>query len=179
MNQWLIMLTFLVLMSVLITPASAQPIILDENQLKEYWLNDSDLIVKGTVVGNTSQQWTTEDGKPPENRYNNPKLYYDFIIEVDEVYKGELSNDAENKVYVRYLVATSDQVELETGQKVILYLKNNENTDTSEFGPKSYVALGRKIITDEEIEKDAGDIKSRSIFEQIFSFFSNFGKFFT
>jgi len=61
MNKWSIMITFLVLMSVLITSASAQVIALDENQLKEYWLNESDLIVKGTVIGNTSPQWNTKE----------------------------------------------------------------------------------------------------------------------
>jgi len=145
------------------------------------------------VIGNTSPQWNTKDGnQSTENDYTSvsiirPMIYYDFIIEVDEIYKGELSNDTENKVYVRHLGGTiddmnvwvEDQIELETGQKVILYLRNNENTDTSEFGPKSYVAIGRQIITDEETEKDDDGSKSLPIFKKILSFFSNFGNFFT
>ena len=188
MNKWSIILTFLMLVSVLIPPASAQVVAFDEKQLEEY----SDLIIKGTVIGNTSPQWNTKDGKPSTyHNYNTipitrPMIYYDFIIEVDEVYKGEVSNDAENKVYIRHLggkiddmsIWVEDQIELKAEQNIILYLVNNENSETSESGPKSYFAIGRKLITDEETEKDDSDIKSLSIFKKILSFFSNFRNFF-
>ena len=172
MNKWSIMLSFLVLVSVLITPASACFAYLDENELEEL----SDLIVKGTVIGNTSVQWTTVDGEPP-NRYNNPYIYYYYIIEVDEVCKGKLSNDAENKLYVLHEggevgdigTGVSTQTELKTGQKALFYLQNDGNTD---FGPKRYrdfypptiISDGDypRIITDEETEKDVGVIKSET-----------------
>jgi len=172
MNKWSIMLSFLVLMSVLITPASACFPVIEGNQLEEL----SDFIVKGTVIGNTSVQWTTEDGEPP-NRYNNPYIYYYYIIEVDEVCKGNLSNDAENQIYVIHVggevgdvgMGISTQTELETGQKALFYLRNDGNTD---FGPKMYrdiyppkiISDGDypRIITDEETEKDVGGIKSET-----------------
>ena len=172
MNKWSIMLSFLVLIFVLITPASACFAYLDENQLEEL----SELIVKGTVIGNTSVQWTTEDGKPP-NHYNNPYIYYYYIIEVDEVCKGKLSNDAENKIYVLHVggevgdvgIGVSTQTELKTGQKALFYLQNDGNTD---FGSKSYrdfyppniISDGDypRIVTDEETEKDGGVIKSET-----------------
>jgi hypothetical protein len=189
MNKWSIMLVCLMLISILITPASALVVSLDEKQLNEY----SDLIVKGTVIGNTSPQWNTKDGSPSTHHdYTSvpiirPMIYYDFIIEVDEVQKGEMSNDAENKVYIRHLGGTiddmniwvEDQIELEEGQNVILYLMNNENSYTSEFGPKSYFAIGHRFITDEETEKDGEGSKSLPIFKKILSFFSDFGNFFT
>ena len=49
MNKWSIILTLL-LVSALIAPTSALVVSLDKNQLEEY----SDLIIKGTVIGNTS-----------------------------------------------------------------------------------------------------------------------------
>ena len=132
------MLSFLVLMAVLITPASACFAYLDENQLEDL----SDLIVEGTVIGNTSPQWNTDDGKLP-NVYNNPYIYYYYIVEVNKVSKGKLSNDAENKIYILHEggevgdigTGVSTQTELKTGQKVLFYLQNDGNTD---FGPKRY-----------------------------------------
>ena len=186
-------------MSVLITPASALLVPLDENQIKE----GSDLIIKGTVVGNTSPYWNN----------GHDMIYYYFIIEVDEVYKGELSSDAENKVYVLHEggdvddvgIWVEDQIELKTGQEVILCLTDGGNTN---FGPKKYFAYPQimsdgnysKIITDEETEKDVGStetdvgstetdvgstetdvdgIQSLPIFKKILLFFSDFGNFFT
>jgi len=160
-------------MFVLITPASAIRIPLNESQLEEI----SDLIIKGTVIGNTSPQWSTEDGKySAELR---PIYFYDYIVEVDEIYKGKLSSDAENKVYVRYFIGVDSQVELETKQTFIFNLANNENTGTSEFGPKSYLLVGSKLVIDEKSAEDIGGIQSLPIVKKIFAFFSNFGGFFT
>ena len=173
MNKWSIILALFLLMFVLITPASAIRVPLNESQLEEI----SDLIIKGTVIGNTSPQWSTEDGKySAELR---PIYFYNYIIEVDEVYKGEMSNDAENKVYVRYFVDLEPQVELKTEQKYILYLANNENNDTYKFGPKGYFLVDCRLVVDEEPAKEVGGIQSLPIVKKIFAFFSNFGGFFT
>ena len=153
MNKWSIILTLLLLVSALIAPTSALVVSLDKNQFEEY----SDLIIKGTVIGNTSSQWSTEDGNYSTDRYNNPnqRLFYDYIVEVDDVYKGELSDNAESKVYVRYFVGLSTQIELETEQKYILYLVSNENNETYEFGPKGYRLLSRTLITEEPAKDDS------------------------
>ena len=181
MNKWSIMLSFLVLMSVLITPASACFAYVDEKQLTEL----SDLMVVGTVIGSTSTQWTTSDGEPP-NQYNNPYIYYYYIIEVDEVHKGKLSNDAETEIYVLHVggfvgdigMSISTQTELKTGQKALFYLQNDGNTDFGSKGyrdiyPPKFMSDGdySKIITDEETEKNVDGIKSLSLSQKILTFF--------
>jgi hypothetical protein len=187
MNKWSIMLSFFVLVSVLITPASACFPALEDNQLEDL----SDLMVVGTVIGSTSTQWTTSDGEPP-TQYNNPYIYYYYIIEVDEVRKGKLSNNAENEIYILHVggfvgdigMGVSTQTELKTGQKALFYLQNDGNTD---FGSESYrdvyppkiISDGNYpgIITNEETEKDVGGIKSLPIFKTILSLF-DFQQFF-
>jgi hypothetical protein len=206
MNKWSIILTFLGLMSVLITPASACFPALDGNQLEDL----SDLMVTGEVIGNTSVQWTTNDGKLP-SEYNSPYIYYYYIIEVNEVHKGKLPSDAENKIYVLHEggivgdigMGVSTQTELKTGQKALFYLWNDGTTD---FGSERYRDVYPPkiisnddypgIITDEKTEKDVGGIKSETevnglksetevgsikslpLFKIILSIFSNIQQFF-
>jgi Matrixin. len=75
-------------------------------------ITESDLIVKGRVKEISASQWDTPDGKAPSSEnmleYN---LFHDVIVEVDEVYKGELTGRTQ-EITVRHPGGTLDNVRL-------------------------------------------------------------------
>ncbi|MDV0445432.1 hypothetical protein MmiAt1_10100 [Methanimicrococcus sp. At1] len=166
----------------------ATPIPYTENEKLEL----SDLIVKGIVVGYTDPKWNTEDGEtPPDNELHGFDVFYDVVVEVKEVYKGELPDDS-NKIYIRQIVMTividgtaedsfraAEEPHLKEGDKFIFCLMKNENSTTSDFGPQSYWVLKpleewpeEKAEEETKEQNKAGDdVKEKSgIFQSLFSF---------
>ena len=107
-------------------------------------ITESDLIVKGRVKEISVARWTTSDGKAPVSEsMMDYSLFHDVIVEVDEIYKGELTGRTQ-EITVRQPGGVLDNTrqtasipEYYKGEEVILYLtqetlsSNSRNTAMS------------------------------------------------
>ncbi|MDR0767923.1 MAG: matrixin family metalloprotease [Methanosarcinales archaeon] len=88
-----------------------------------------DLIMRGHVKEITASQWNTSDGKmPAEKNILEYHLFHDVIIEIEEIYKGELTGNTKD-ITVRQMGGSLDNVrqtasvsEYYVGEEIILYL---------------------------------------------------------
>lgn len=104
----------------------------DDEELIDF----SDLIVKGNVKEISSARWNTTDGKAPsKDQMIEYSLFHDVIVEIDEVYKGELTGKTK-EITVRQIGGTFNNVRQTTsvpqfyeGEEVILYLINDNADD--------------------------------------------------
>jgi Matrixin. len=107
-------------------------------------ITESDLIVKGRVKEISAARWTTSDGKAPKSEsMMDYSLFHDVIVEVDEIYKGELTGRTQ-EITVRQpggalgnARQTASVPDYCIGEEVILYLTqetlsaDSRNTDMS------------------------------------------------
>lgn len=105
---------------------------LDDEQMIDF----SDLVIRGHVKEITTPWWNTTDGKmPSEESILEYSLFHDVIIEVEEVYKGELTGNVK-EIRVRQVGGSLDNVRQTTsipeyymGEEVILYLVKEDMKD--------------------------------------------------
>ncbi|MGA9187204.1 MAG: hypothetical protein WB014_01230 [Methanosarcina sp.] len=125
--------------------------------------NYSDTIVIGTVKEILPPRWNTVDGKQPnkpltEIDHLNDTIYTDIVISVDEYLKNPLSS---NEVIVRSIGGTTGNISMtsdaepsfKTGEKVLLYLSNDDNPSTKDIGPEHFIVTdyykGKFTLTDD------------------------------
>ncbi|WP_229397121.1 hypothetical protein [Methanosarcina sp. DH1] len=122
----------------------------------------SDMIVIGTVKEILPSKWNTIDGKQPDKPiselYFENIIYTDIIISVDEYLKNPLSS---RDVVVRVTGGTVGNVKMttdadpsfKTGEKVLIYLNKDNNSNTKDFGPEHFIVTnfyrGKYTLTDD------------------------------
>ena len=122
----------------------------------------SDMIVIGTVKEILPSKWNTIDGKQPDKPisklYFENIIYTDIIISVDEYLKNPLSS---RDVVVRVTGGTVGNVKMttdadpsfKTGEKVLIYLNKDDNSNTKDFGPEHFIVTnfyrGKYTLTDD------------------------------
>ncbi|WNY28528.1 hypothetical protein MmiEs2_07190 [Methanimicrococcus stummii] len=109
---------------------------------------NSDLVIKGKVVEILPAWWTIEPEKQAESD-EIPRIYHDVAIEVEEIYKGNLK-DKNNLIYVRTLggvvgdtIMITNLPEYYKGEEIMLYLVEDENSETKNVGPEHYFVLNK------------------------------------
>lgn len=135
----------------------------------------SDLIVKGHVKEITPAWWNTVDGKKPtEDKMLEYNLYHNIVIEVDEVYKGKLTDNTK-EVTICQIGGTFNGVRQTSsipnpyiGEEVIFYLveeslNNNKNPTYIQVNEKGQIfvidddlgvnALGQKVNLEKDVIK--------------------------
>jgi hypothetical protein len=117
----------------------------------EYLSENSDVILIGTVKEILPGKWNTVDGKRPHDSIDDfewyDMIYTDVVITADEYLKNPLPED---EVIVRVFtgtvgndVSTADyEASFQTGEKVFLYLIEDEWEYTKDLGPDHYFTLG-------------------------------------
>ncbi|WNY24737.1 matrixin family metalloprotease [Methanolapillus millepedarum] len=126
----------------------------------------SDLIIRGTVKSIMPAEWSTNNKLAPKDT-SDYVIYHDVMIDVEEIYKGNLSKDVDS-IYVRKIGGIADNVEMITdsvdyyeGEEVILYLSEDTNSLTKDIGPKHYFEIDKKgqlfIIDNETIVNAYGE----------------------
>lgn len=116
---------------------------------EEELIEKADLIVKGEVKKNLPAVWNTENGILKSNDdINDYSMYHDVVIEIEEVYKGEIDT---KEIYVRKVGGVIDNTHIITnskeyneGEKVILYLAKDTSSLTAKNGPEHYFELSEK-----------------------------------
>ncbi|MDV0446993.1 hypothetical protein MsAg5_08610 [Methanosarcinaceae archaeon Ag5] len=83
-------------------------------------MDDADLIVRGTVVQVQPDRWDTPDGTSPVIRTPNffsvrGEIYHLIVVDVEEVYKGELKGAVDGKIYIRQMGGADDGVSMDVG----------------------------------------------------------------
>lgn len=137
-------------------PISAAIVTYTHEDLNKY----SDTIITGTVKEKLPSKWNTIDGKQPkavtELSYHD-LIYTDTVISVDNYLKNPLSS---KEVIVRSIGGTignltmtfDDEPSLEPGEKVLLFLSKDTNTDLMNFGPEHFIVTGffqgKFVLTD-------------------------------
>ena len=112
-------------------------------------IDRSDLIIEGRVKEILPTQWTTRRGRTLSlsniNDIDTTTLSHYIVVEVDEIYKGELKTDA---ILIRKMGGTFDNIKLTTSvpdycedEKVILYLVEEGIDD---FGSVFYTQTNEK-----------------------------------
>jgi hypothetical protein len=117
----------------------------------EYLSENSDVILIGTVKEILPGKWNTVDGKRPHDSIDDfewyDMIYTDVVITADEYLKNPLPED---EVIVRVFtgtvgndVSTADyEASFQKGEKVFLYLIEDEWEYTKNLGPDHYFTLG-------------------------------------
>ncbi|WP_230375495.1 hypothetical protein [Methanolobus vulcani] len=117
----------------------------------EYLSENSDVILIGTVKEILPGKWNTVDGKRPHDSIDDfewyDMIYTDIVITADEYLKNPLPED---EVIVRVFtgtvgndVSTADyEASFQKGEKVFLYLIEDEWEYTRNLGPDHYFTLG-------------------------------------
>lgn len=117
----------------------------------EYMSREADIILTGTVKEILPSRWNSVDCKRPHESIDDfewhDEIYTDVIISVDEYLKNELQ---EEEVTVRVLTgtvgndtSTADyEASFQKGEKVFLYLIEDEWEYTKDLGPEHYFVLG-------------------------------------
>ena len=117
----------------------------------EYLTENSDVILIGTVKEILPGKWNTVDGKRPHESVDEfewyDMIYTDVVITTDEYLKNPLPED---EVVVRVFtgtvgndVSTDDYAaSFQIGEKVFLYLIEDEWEYTKDLGPDHYFTLG-------------------------------------
>jgi len=139
-------------------PISAAIVTYTHDDLNKY----SDTIITGTVKEKLPSKWNTIDGKQPNKAVTelsyHDLIYTDTVISVDKYLKNPLSS---KEVIVRSiggtlgnLVMTSDdEPSLEPGEKILLFLSKDTNTDLMNFGPEHFIVTGffqgKFVLTDD------------------------------
>ena len=144
-----------------------------EAMTEEEMENRADLIVYGTVKEILPAQWDTPDGSDPsiqtKNMYSTEgyQLYYDTLIVVEDIYKGELES---KEIYVRSSGGSTDKVKMicdssavyNENDKVILYLFEDNGTRSQNLGPEHYFAYPKQgqlfVKNDKTVINGHGDI---------------------
>lgn len=126
----------------------------------------SDSIVIGTVL-DISSKWSTIDGKKPANVGSNDFIYTDVDIKSGEYLKNPSNAEI---ITVRVLGGTvgqdnsdvEDQPSFKTGEKILIFLKEDSDPRTKDIGGKHLVVAGLiqgKIVISENNDVTIGDEK--------------------
>lgn len=122
--------------------------------LEKYDINKlismSDNIIIGEVNTILPSRWNSPDGKRPIN-INDGKpyvIYTDNNIKIEESLKGSLETPT---ILVRTLggrvendgQSVEDQPSYSTGEKVLIFLKKDNNFKTKDFGDEHFVTVGQ------------------------------------
>ena len=120
-------------------------------------IDRSDLVIKGRVKEIPPTEWTTADGRPLSQDniqdVNILHLFHSVIVEVDEVYKGELKTD---EIIIHKSGGTSDNIRITTSNpdyreddEVILYLR--EKIDGSGVYVQTHDGSSQIFVIDEDL----------------------------
>jgi len=144
-----------------------------ESMTEEEMEERADLIVYGIVKEVFPAQWDTPNGSDPSIRTKNTfstegyLLYHDTLIEVEDVYKGDLKS---KEIYVRTVGGSTDKVKMDNddsasyhkNEKVILYLFKDNGTRSQNLGPEHYFAYPKQgqlfIKNDKTIVNGYGNV---------------------
>ncbi|NPE29220.1 hypothetical protein HNV12_14920 [Methanococcoides sp. SA1] len=114
---------------------------------------EADIILTGTVKEILPSKWNTVDGKRPHESIDDfewyDMIYTDVVVNVDEYLKNP---SPEKEVTVRVFTGTVDkdimtadyEASFQPGEKIFLYLVEDEWKYTKDLGPKHYFVLGSK-----------------------------------
>lgn len=117
----------------------------------DYLSQRSDVMLTGTVKEILPSKWNTADGKRPHDSAKDfewhDMIYTDVVVTVDDYLKNP---SKEGEVIVRVFAGTVDgdamiadeEPTFENGEKVFLYLVEDEWEHTKNLGPKHYLVLG-------------------------------------
>lgn len=127
--------------------SSSTGTMLEKYDLKKL-VSMSDNIVIGDVSGVLPGRWNTPDGKIPTDHNNaSYTIYTDANIQVGESLKGPLSS---TNIIVRTLGGTveydkqivEDQPSYSANEKVLLFLKKDNDPRTKDIGIEHFVTVG-------------------------------------
>lgn len=111
----------------------------------------SDIILTGTVKEILPSKWNSADGKRPHDSVDefdwHDMIYTDFVISVDEYLKNPLQDE---EVVVRVFTGTVGEdvsvsdyaASFQSGEKVFLYLAEDDWEYTKDLGPEHYFVFG-------------------------------------
>lgn len=109
----------------------------------------SDNIVIGDVSDVLPSRWNTQDGKRPINTNDGKPyvIYTDNNIKIEESLKGSLGTST---ILVRTLGGTvdrdgqsvEDEPSYSVNEKLLIFLKDDNNFKTKDFGDKHFVTVG-------------------------------------
>ena len=132
----------------------------------EELIEQSDLIVRGTIQAALPAEWATNDGTAPKYKYvKDPysyAMYHDVVVKVDEVFKGS----ADDEIVIRQTggsvdgtaIIDMDSINYLKGDEAILYLK--EGAHSTDLFPY-YIAIpvqGELLVIDEECVNPYGQV---------------------
>lgn len=132
----------------------------------EKLISMSDSIVIGTTL-DVSSKWNTPDGKKSTTADSKDFIYTDVDIKSEEYLKNPLGKEI---VTVRVLGGTvgqdisdvEDQPSFKTGEKILIFLKEDTDPRTKDIGGKHLVVAGLiqgKIVISENNDVTIGDEK--------------------